>query len=200
MRRAVVAALACAAMLIGGELSPVQLAHAQSGNEAPAVASGPAHLSTFQLQKLEDGGLYLSFNARFELPASVQDALSKGVPLHFVAEAEVMRKRWYWRDESVSNVSRTWRLSYQPLTGKYKVSFGGLNQSFDRLPEAIAALRQVGQWKLVDAKDLSDGESYYVAFSYRLDTGLLPRPMQIGIAGQADWQLNLRKQATLVMP
>jgi hypothetical protein len=34
----------------------------------------------------------------------------------------------------VIRATRTWRLAYQPLTRKYRVTFGGLNQNYDSLP------------------------------------------------------------------
>jgi hypothetical protein len=40
----------------------------------------------------------LEFAARLELPRAVEDALQRGVPLYFVAEAQLLRSRWYWRD------------------------------------------------------------------------------------------------------
>ncbi len=157
----------------------------------PARAEGP-ELSHFEVSRGEEG-LMLDFVVRFELPRSVEDALLKGVPLHFVAEASLFRERWYWRDLRVNQVSRTWRLAYQPLTRAYKVSFGGLNQSFDSLADAVASVRRISRWKLAEPAQLGDGEQHYVEFSYKLDTTLLPRPMQIGIGGQPDWTLVLEK-------
>jgi hypothetical protein len=155
---------------------------------AQSSAAG-LELSQFELSR-SDEGLNLSFATRFELPAAVQDTLHKGTALHFVAEAEVFRSRWYWRDEKLSSVNRTWRLSFQPLTRKYRVSFGALNQSFDQLDQALAAVRQMSEWRVAEARDLADGK-LYVEFSYRLDTSLLPRPLQIGVLGQSDWTLKL---------
>ena len=42
-----------------------------------------------------DDGLELTFSTRFELSRAAEDALHKGVPLYFVAEATVLRSRWY---------------------------------------------------------------------------------------------------------
>ena len=147
--------------------------------------------SEFEVARTEEG-VMLSFALRFDLPRGVEDALSKGVPLYFVAEAEVFRDRWYWRDKSVTRVNKVWRIAYQPLTRKYRVSFGGLNQNFDNLSDAVASVRRVSGWKIADAHEAEDGR-HYVEFSYRLDTTLLPRPMQIGIGGQPDWTLLVEK-------
>lgn len=157
---------------------------------AAARADQP-EVSEFELVH-NDEGLTLSFGVKFELPKGVEDALLKGVPLYFVAEAEVFRDRWYWRDRKVVSVNRVWRLAFQPLTRKYRVSFGGLNQNFDSLSDALLSVRRVSGWKIADARDIDDGR-HYVEFTYRLDTTLLPRPMQIGIGGQPEWTLLVEK-------
>lgn len=163
------------------------------GTAAPAAhaQAQSAELSSFEVGR--DDGLQLSFAVQFELPRGVEEALQKGVPLYFVAQAEVFRNRWYWRDKRVAVAERTWRLAFQPLSRKYRVSFGGLNQSFDSLADALVAVRRVAGWKVADAGVLEAGSSHYVEFSYRLDTSLLPRPLQIGLGGQADWNLQVEK-------
>lgn len=139
-----------------------------------------------------DEGVLLNFALRFDLPRGVEDALTKGVPLYFVAEAEVFRDRWYWRDKRITTASRVWRVAYQPLTRKYRVSFGGLNQNFDSLNDALVSVRRVTSWKIAEKDQIDDGR-HYVEFTYRLDTTLLPRPMQIGIGGQPEWTLLVEK-------
>lgn len=161
------------------------------GWSVAARAEGP-ELSLLDVSRSEEG-LLLDFAVRFELPRSVEDALLKGVPLYFVADATLLRERWYWRDLRVNRVTRTWRLAYQPLTRAYKVSFGGLSQSFDSLADAVGAVRRISRWKLADPMQLDEGQQHYVEFSYKLDTTLLPRPMQIGIGGQPDWSLQIEK-------
>ena len=55
----------------------------------------------------------------------------KAVPLFFVAEAEIFRDRWYWRDRRVAHAVRVWRIVYQPLTSTYRVTtVGGLSQNY----------------------------------------------------------------------
>ena len=144
-----------------------------------------------------DDSVLLSFTTRFDLPRSVEDALQKGVPLYFVADADVYRSRWYWRDLRVARVSRTWRLAWQPLTRSYRVSFGGLNQNFETLGDAMTAVRGVARWKIAEGAQLEEGARHYVEFRYRLDTSQLPRPMQIGLAGQSDWTLALEHSARI---
>lgn len=158
---------------------------------SPAAQAEAIALDSFELARTEEG-LMLNFSARFELSRAVDDALQKGVPLFFVAQADVFRDRWYWRDKSVNSVTRTWRLAYQPLTRKYRVTFGGLNQHFDSLVDALAAVSRTVNWKLADASQIDDGR-HYVEFSYQLDTTQMPRPMQIGIGGQPEWALRIER-------
>lgn len=159
--------------------------------------AGPAHadpvdLPVFELKSGADEGLMLNFSAKFELSHGVEEALQKGVPLVFVAEAKVRQSRWYWRDKRINTVQRVWRLSYQPLTRKYRVTFGGLVQGYDSLADALAALSSSVHWKLAEPGQ-TEGTGTYVEFTYELDTSQLPRPMQIGIGGQADWSLRVER-------
>jgi len=158
---------------------------------APLRAAGP-ELSGFEVVP-SDEGVLLSYVVNFDLPRSVDDALSKAVPLFFVAEAEVFRSRWYWRDQRVAHAVRVWRVVYQPLTSTYRVTFGGLSQNYVSRDEAFAAISRGSRWKVAEAGQIDDGSHHYIEFNYRLDTSMLPRPMQIGIGGQADWSLSVQR-------
>ena len=160
----------------------------------PVRAEG-VNLTTFELAR-SDEGLQLTFSTKFALPRSVEDALQKGVPLVFMAEATVFRDRWYWRDKRVNDAVRIWRLAYQPLTRKYRVTFGGLNQNHDNLADALASLSSSVNWKIAEPSQL-DGDGHYVEFRYALDTSQMPRPMQIGIGGQAEWSLRVERSRRL---
>jgi hypothetical protein len=160
-----------------------------------ALLPGGARAEGVELAQLSarrvDDGLELSFTTRFELSRPAEDALHKGVPLYFVAEAAVLRSRWYWRDARIARNERTWRLSWQPLTRQYRVSSGGLHQSFPTLNEALDVLRGYSAWRIAEAKDIDDSGGYYLEFSYKLDVTQLPRPMQIGL--QAGFALSIEQ-------
>lgn len=151
-----------------------------------------AELAAFAVQRGEDG-VSIDYALNFELPRGAEEALAKSVPLYFVAEAEVFRDRWYWRDKRIASASRVWRIVYQPLTSNYRVTFAGLSQSYATRAEAFAAIRRGVSWKIADAGQIEEGARHYVEFSFRLDTSLLPRPMQIGIASQSDWALSVER-------
>jgi hypothetical protein len=140
-----------------------------------------------------DGALHLDFSARVALPRAVEEALSRGVPVYFVAEASLWRSRWYWRDERVARVARQWRVAFQPLTGHWRVGIGGLNQNHATLAEALAAASSSAGWKLADLAQLDPDKSYYLQFEYRLDTAQLPSPMQFGLVTQGDWAVGVAR-------
>jgi hypothetical protein len=158
----------------------------------PARAIEP-ELTSFDLVQ-NDEGLLLSYAVNVELSRSVDDALSKAVPLFFVAEAEVFRNRFYWRDQRVGYAVRRWRIVFQPLTSTYRVTFdGGLSQNYASKAEAFAGIGRSARWKIAEPGQVDDGGRHYVEFSFRLDTSQLPRPLQIGIGGQADWTMSVQR-------
>ena len=158
----------------------------------PASAADMPEMTGFEVGQDEEG-VSLSYALNFELSRGVEDALNKGVPLYFLAEAEVFRERWYWRDKRVAHATRLWRIVFQPLTSSYRVTFGGLNLNYASQAEALAAMRRAVRWKVAEAGQIETGKGHYVEFSFRLDTTLLPRPMQIGISGQPDWSLSVER-------
>ena len=172
----------------------------------PALADPPAaEITQFQLERTEEG-LLLSTAVRFELPQVIEDALVKGIPMFFVAEAVLYRDRWYWYDREVAHARRHMRLSYQPLTRRWRLTISptvigntgvALGQNFDTQEEALAAVQRISRWKIADAGDINPDERYNVDFRFRLDVSQLARPFQIGAVGQADWNISVLRNQRL---
>ena len=179
-RRAFAALLLAFAWLVAPGLV-AQSALAQ-GVELPSIS---AHR--------QDGGVVLDFAANLTLSKAVEDALRRGVPVYFVAEATVYRPRWYWRDERVARVSRSWRLSYQPLTSAWRVSLGAFSQSYPSLEEALTTVTRIARWRIAESGVNDPNEKYYVEFKFELDSSQLPRPMQLDLAAQAEWHLGVER-------
>jgi len=148
-----------------------------------------------------DGALWLSTQVDFELPRAVEDALLKGIPVFFAVHAEVLRERWYWKDKRVAAVRRQIRLSYHPLTQRWRlnISHGDaqdpapglvLNQNFDTLTEALGPIKRVFRWRVADLTDIEPGSNHVLEFGFSLDISQLPRPLQIGAFGQSEWSIS----------
>lgn len=148
-------------------------------------------------------GLQLSTLLPLELPEAVTDALHQGIPLFFVAEAQVLRERWYWSAQTVARTMRHMRLSYQPLTRRWRLAISPspidrsglgvvLGQNYDSLEDALAVMGRIAQWKIADASALEPGENYDVQLRFRLDSSQLPRALQVGMLGRSSWNLALQ--------
>ncbi|WP_425256583.1 DUF4390 domain-containing protein [Rubrivivax sp. RP6-9] len=159
---------------------------------SPPLRAEPVELAQLDLAR-SDGALTLEFAARVTLPRAVEEALHRGVPVYFVAQADLKRKRWYWRDERVARVTRSWRVAYQPLTNTWRVSLGGLHQSYPSLADAMATVSRSGGWRIAELAQLDADSRYELEFIYKLDTAQLPSFMQIGLGGPNEWAIGAER-------
>lgn len=179
---------------------------------ALAFAASFAHADNAEIAMLRfdrtEEGLLLSANVTFDLPPVVDDALAKGIPMFFVAEASLQRDRWYWTDKHVATATRHMRLSFQPLTRRWRLVFSptpignsgvALGQTFDTQEEALAAIQRISHWKIAEASDIDPDSRYNVDFRFRLDVSQLPRPFQIGAVGHSDWSIGVSRNVRLVL-
>ncbi len=174
-------------------------------------ASAPAtELTQLRVERAEDG-VYLSALVQFDLPPVVEDALTKGIPMFFVVEADIYQNRWYWTDRRVASATRTIRLSFQPLTRRWRVNIvaglinnssglrATLNQNYESLPEALSAVQRLSRWKIADNAEVDPDVVHKLEFSFNMDLSQLPRPFQIGVAGQKDWTISARQTERLLI-
>lgn len=178
-RRVVASALLAVACCLG--LATVAPPAQAQGVELPSIVA-----------KRQDGGAVLDFIANLTLSRSVEDALRRGVPVYFVAEATVKKPRWYWRDERISHVSRNWRLSYQPLTSAWRVSLGAFSQSYPSLEEALTTVTRIARWRVAES-GVDATDRYYVDFQFYLDASQLPPPMKLDLNAQSEWKLGVER-------
>ena len=166
-------------------------------------------ISLLKFERVADAVL-LTATVKFDLSAAIEEALLKGVPMIFVAEADVFRERWYWTNKKVVSVERHMRLAYQPLTRRWRLNVASglitnaalgvaLNQNFETLSDALAAVQRLSRWKIADVSELDLEQRHLVEFRFRLDVSQLPRPFQIGTLGQSDWDISASSRVPLVL-
>ena len=159
---------------------------------AGLAATEGIHVKSAELTRNGDN-YYLEANFEVGLTPTLEDALNKGLPLHFVVEFELIYPRWYtaylW-NKSVAELEQHHRLSYNALTRQYRLSFGTLHQNFDTLNDALALLGRLRRRFLVDADALDEGKIYEAAIRMRLDVSQLPKPFQINALASRDWNLS----------
>jgi hypothetical protein len=165
-------------------------------------------LTQLRVERAEDG-VYLSALVQFEIPPVVEDALTKGIPMFFVVEADMYQNRWYWTDRRVASATRTIRLSFQPLTRRWRVNIvpglinnssglrASLAQNYETLPEALSSVQRLSRWKIADNAEVDPDVVYKLEFSFNMDLSQLPRPFQIGVAGQKDWTISVQQAERL---
>jgi hypothetical protein len=174
-----------------------------------AWAVTPVELQGLKFERI-DQGVYLSAGLQFDMPSLLEDAMLKGVSLYFVTEVDIVRERWYFYDKNVAHAERHVRLSFMPLTRRWRVSAspqpfsaGGLGmnmgQSYDSLEDALVSVRRLVQWRVANVADLEAESKQNIELSFRLDLTQLPRPLQMGATGQSDWNINLNKKQRFVM-
>lgn len=170
-------------------------------------AQQPSEVTQLRLERTEEGVL-LNASVRFDLPPAVDDALQKGIPMFFVAEATLLRDRWYWYDKPVAGAQRHMRLSYQPLTRRWRLQVSSapigssglaLGQTFDTQDEALRAVQSIARWKIAEVADLEADARYSIDFRFRLDVSQLPRPLQIGVVGEAEWNVSAARTQRLAV-
>jgi hypothetical protein len=158
------------------------------------VAATPALADPIAVQRasLQSDASGWSLDARFdfELNSSLEDAVNKGIPLYFTTDFSLSRPRWYWFDEEPVNVSQSIRLSFQPLTREYRVSTGGLQLGFTSLNEALAVIKHVTSWHVIDRTQVKPGDTYNASVRMQLDIALMPKPFQIDAVNNRDWSLS----------
>jgi hypothetical protein len=170
---------------------------------APASLALAADVEFTQIKlERQDAWLELSTTMRFALDEQVEDALLKGVAVHFVLDVELYRDRWYWTDRKMFTARRTYRLSYQPLLRKWRLQIAdgflgdstsdsiSLSQQFDSLAETLAIIKRVSGWRVGESAHIDPDARHNFIVRFKLDQTRLPRIFQIGTLGTSLWRIE----------
>lgn len=156
---------------------------------APAARADDIEVREVNLRAADEG---VVLNAEFEvvLGSKLREAVANGIPLYFVIEFDLTKPRWYWFDEKTASKRTQVRLSYHALSRQYRLSTGVVQQNFESLEEAIDVLRHVHNWLVVERGVTASDARYEAAVRMRLDTGLLPKPLQVSALTNREWNLE----------
>lgn len=146
--------------------------------------------------ELVDGQLSVSTRYSIRMPSGLTEALTQGVPLTFRLEFELSRPKLtaYYLDVSQwfsPHASISFKLSYQSLTNRYRVSIGSFSSYYPSLAEALRSVGGIQGWRVLGAGRLSGNSPDQVAGRVRLalDISELPKPYQLNALGSSDWTL-----------
>ena len=157
---------------------------------APAIAADGIEVVQAHMETSEEG-YRLSTTFGLELNHNLEEALTRGVPLHFTTDVELRRPRWYWFDETTLNASHTIRIEYNVLTRRYRGGVAGsVQQSFASFDDAMSLVRRPSRWVVAERGMLKIGETYTVSTRMRLNLEYLPKPFQVNALNNSDWRLS----------
>lgn len=151
--------------------------------------------------RLTSEGYLISVDFDIQLPPQVEEALKRGITLYFEGELSVHRSRWYWMDSDIASYRQTSKLSFNTLTQQYRLTRGGLYQSFLSLSDALRILgRQVAPPIEISRLDMS-GSGYFSRLVKKgsqvgatawmaLDITQLPKPMQMSALTSDQWKVE----------
>jgi len=156
--------------------------------QAAGVRAEGVAVRNVVIESVEDG---YQLAADFDMAFSprLEEAVNRGVPLHFVVEFEMSRPRWYWFDEKPIQLSQTYKISYTPLLRQYRLSVGNVYQNFTRFEEVTRVLSRLRGWHVADKGALKKDQIYQAGLRMRLDTSQLPKPFQVNAIASRDWTL-----------
>ena len=160
---------------------------------ASLTLSAPARADTIELREArleaQDDSWIIRADYNIELNARLEEAINKGVSLHFIFEFELARPRWYWFDDKPVELAQTYKISYHALTRQYRLAAGTLYQSFNSLGDALRLLSRPGL-PAFERSRLKPGESYIASVRMRLDVNQLPKPFQLSALTSREWTLE----------
>lgn len=155
-----------------------------------ACAAGPYEIEVRQVAlRATEEGLVLDADFAFELTPRLAEVVANGVPLYFRVEFELIRRRWYWFDDTTAVRRLQVRLSYHALSRQYRLSTGLLQQNFATLEDALNVLKRVRNWLVVERSVPLSGD-YEAALRMRHDVSLLPKPFQLSALTARDLHLD----------
>ena len=134
-------------------------------------------------------GYVLDADIDIALNPTLEDALARGINLHFLLELELSRPRNWWLDEGIADARRKLRIYYHLLLRRYVVENGYTTQTAATLDEALALLGRVEDWQVLERGALRTGKRYEGRLRLRLDTSQLPKPLSIGAVTSDRWEL-----------
>ncbi|XXQ68673.1 DUF4390 domain-containing protein [Neisseriaceae bacterium B1] len=146
---------------------------------------------------LSNGQLGISTRFDTELPEQLENALKQGVPLDFALtyqlESPTFASYKFKISQLVSSDNTVnYRLSYHPLTNRYRVSVGTFSTEYNSLRTALKAVGAIANWGVLARGTLSGTEKSEVKARVRLSltTSKLPKPFQINALNSKDWDLD----------
>ncbi len=160
-----------------------------------SYAQSKTSLEGIRLEQAEiaQKGELFQLSGRFEIQLSgtLENALMRGVQLTFIQAFEAERLRDFWLSESLIDIVRPVRLSYNALLRQYYVTLSGVSSTHEDLESALLAVGDLRDWSVLNIKQMKRKSDFKAYVRMYLDVTQLPKPLQVNaLASSARWQLD----------
>lgn len=143
------------------------------------------------------GQMLVSSRFHTDLPDQLKQALNQGVPLTFTLNYQlsaptIAAYRFKLGQLVGSDSSIQYKLSYHPLTNRYRVAVGTFSTEYNSLETALRGVGAVANWRVLGSGALSGVKATETKAEIRLalSTSQLPKPFQINALTSKSWQLD----------
>lgn len=141
----------------------------------------------------------LVVNSRFatSLPNALQDALRQGVTLNFELSYQLVAPKLLAYNLRFNPLSTgikpvVYKLSYHPLTDKYRVTVGTFSTEYAQLDTALRSIGGIANWQVHQSGTFkrSDLKDIQANVRLNLSSNQLPKPFQINTLTSKQWNLD----------
>ena len=150
--------------------------------------------------QLVDDFYLLNAEISIDFDAEIEEAINKGVPLHFLIEFQVVSPRKYWFDDEIITTTNRVVLSYHALTKQYLINRETHQKSFETLDEAVDELLQLTDLKVFEKVLIEKDANYKAALLMRLDQAKLPKAIQVDAIASEKWNITSQKYEWSLKP
>ena len=123
------------------------------------------------------GHYFISYSQSISLLSEAREALSKGIPFHFLVTAKISKKNKYGFNSIILSKIFYFELKYKSLLRKYMVSDMNDQKSyFSSIDDALKKLSYIEKWDIGPSIELKEGT---LELKTKLDKRYLPKALQI---------------------
>jgi hypothetical protein len=143
--------------------------------------------------KLANKSLVLAGNLDLGLSSSVEEALSKGIPLDVIIDVRLYQYRRYLWNKKIASWTLRRSIQYHALSGQYLVSDGDPGaETHESLLTQQEALKQLGTLNdlMLPLAETPPAGDYSVEVRVGLDIESLPTPLRPVAYTSFAWHLN----------
>ena len=163
----------------------------------PVMADGVRPLKSDGI-KMPNGEVLVATRFFIDLPQPLQEVLKQGIPLQFDLSYQITRPAslaYKFRFNQLFSDDNTlsYKLSYHPVTNRYRVATGTFYTEYPTLDTALRALGATANWQILPQGSLNAYSAYDTQISVKLTLNeqRLPKPYQVNAADKSKrWKLD----------